>query len=74
MYKDLCIKNCIAVRRKCFGLSQSELASRVGISKNALSSIELGDAYPRLNVAFALAEALHTPITTLFYIQERIIK
>lgn len=73
MYLDLCVNNCIADVRFSYGLSQSDLASRVGISRNALSSIELGQAYPRLNVAFALAEALHTPITTLFYIQERII-
>lgn len=74
MYLDLCVSNCIADVRFSYGLSQSELASRVGISRNALSSIELGNALPRLNVAFALAEVLHTPITTLFYVQERILK
>lgn len=72
MFKDLCIHNRISTYRAVHGLSQSELAFRVGISRNALSNIEIGASFPRVNVAFALAQALHCKVTDLFYIQERI--
>jgi transcriptional regulator with XRE-family HTH domain len=45
--------------RQARGLSQAELARRVGVSKNAMNQIEQGTApNPRANVIRRLAEVL----------------
>ena len=44
--------------RERVGLSQIELARRIGLSKNAMNSIEGGDADPRASRIVAIAQAL----------------
>ncbi len=44
--------------RKAAGLSQGELAGRVGLTQKHLSQLESGRADPRLAIAVALADAL----------------
>ena len=46
----------IAYCRKRAGLSQEELAARVGVSRQAVSKWELGDASPDINKLLALAK------------------
>jgi len=48
------------------GISQSELARRVGISRQALSAIESGTYLPGVAVALRLAEELGTTVEHLF--------
>lgn len=42
--------------RERVGLSQIELARRIGLSKNAMNSIETGDADPRASWMVAIAQ------------------
>jgi transcriptional regulator with XRE-family HTH domain len=44
--------------RERVGLSQIELARRIGLSKNAMNSIEAGDADPRASRIVAIAQEL----------------
>jgi transcriptional regulator with XRE-family HTH domain len=49
------------VIRAAFGLQQSELAKRMGISASQLSLIEAGKRQPSLRVVNALANAVGVP-------------
>ena len=51
--------------RKARGLSQEELAVRVGVSRQAVSKWETGDAAPDLNKLLALADALGISLDAL---------
>ena len=48
--------------RKATGWTQSELASKAGITGAAISQIEKGDRLPSLIVSKKLAEALHISV------------
>ena len=52
-------------RRKALGLSQEELAAKIGVSRQAVSKWETGDVVPDLNRLLALAEALNTSLDAL---------
>jgi transcriptional regulator with XRE-family HTH domain len=45
--------------RLLYGMSQTELAKRVGISKTAMNQIEMGETDPRASRIAAIAETLH---------------
>ena len=45
----------IAECRKRMGLSQEELAARIGVSRQAVSKWEVGDAVPEVDKILALA-------------------
>lgn len=47
--------------RAAFGLQQSELAARMGISSSQLSLVEAGKRQPSLRVVSALARAVGVP-------------
>ena len=51
--------------RKRRGMSQEELAARVGVSRQAVSKWELGDAAPDLSRLLALADALDISLDVL---------
>lgn len=55
----------LARRRKALGLSQEELAAKIGVSRQAVSKWETGDAVPDLNRLLALADALDTSLDAL---------
>ncbi|MCF2664460.1 helix-turn-helix transcriptional regulator [Oscillibacter valericigenes] len=55
----------LARRRKALGLSQEELAAKIGVSRQAVSKWETGDVVPDLNRLLALAEALDTSLDAL---------
>ena len=52
--------------RKQQNLSQIELAVVVGIDRSYLSEIENGLTNVSINILFAIADALNTPIVQLF--------
>lgn len=52
------------------GLSQAELASRVGLSRQALLAIEAGRSIPGTDVALRLAAALSVRVDELFRLDE----
>ncbi len=64
------IKRLIGVRiseiRSRKGLTQEQLAGKMGISSKYLSSIERGKENPTLNTLITLADSLNTDIGDLF--------
>jgi putative transcriptional regulator len=60
------VKNRIRVLRAERRWSQAELASRVGVSRNSIVSIENGHFDPSLSLAFAIADAFESRIEEIF--------
>lgn len=58
--------NALREAREAAGLSQAELAARVGVSKQAISDIELGEKVPSLERAAAIARVLGGTVDALF--------
>ena len=67
MIDELILKNRIKEARAEKGLSQSELAKLVGVSRNTISSIETGQFCPTAKLALVLAIALNKKFEELFY-------
>ena len=58
--------NSLRERRKDAGLSQEQLAERLGVSRQTIISIERGRFDPSLDLAFRLAEVFDVRIEDLF--------
>jgi transcriptional regulator with XRE-family HTH domain len=58
-------RNLLALRERA-GISQGELAERVGLHHTQISKFENGRRAPRLPTIFAIADALGAPVTALF--------
>ena len=63
------LRNRIRVVRAELDLSQDELARRVGVSRQTISSIETGLYCPSTLLAFQLAHALGVDVDSLFWIE-----
>ncbi len=63
----LILKNRLKEARSAKGLSQAELASMVGVSRNTISSIETGQFNPTAKLALILCIALDQKFEELFY-------
>lgn len=63
----LVLKNNIKRVRKEAGLSQTQLADMVGVSRNTISSIETGQFNPTAKLALILCTALDKKFEELFY-------
>ena len=53
--------------RKGANLTQEDLASMTGVSRQTIISIEKNKFVPGLDIAMRIAESLKTPINKLFY-------
>lgn len=60
------LQNSVRSRRTAAGLSQTELASQCGVTRQALAAIERGRQVPSTAVALGLARALHCRVEDLF--------
>lgn len=60
----------LAALRKQRGLTQAELAARLGISKSAVSMYERGNREPELELLEAMADFFHVSVSTLLRRQE----
>ncbi len=67
MTVDLVLKNDLKQARAEKGLSQTELARLVGVSRNTISSIETGQFNPTAKLALILCIALDKKFEELFY-------
>lgn len=67
MDDKLVLKNNLKDIRSEKGLSQSELAQMVGVSRNTISSIETGQFNPTAKLALILCIALDKKFEDLFY-------
>ena len=61
------LKNNLPSIRKEKGLSQSDLAKMVGVSRNTISSIETGQFNPTAKLALILCIALDKKFEEVFY-------
>ena len=69
MNDKLILKNRLKVARAEKGLSQSDLALMVGVSRNTISSIEIGTFNPTARLALILCIALDKKFEDLFYFE-----
>ena len=67
MDEKLILKNKLKETRAEKGLSQSELAGMVGVSRNTISSIETGQFCPTAKLALILCIALDKKFEDVFY-------
>lgn len=63
------LKNSVAEYRKKTGLTQEELAKRVGVSRQTIISIEKGNYFPSLLLGFRLADTLRVSLEALFSLE-----
>ncbi len=61
--------NRLKVARAEAGLSQSDLAAMVGVTRQTICSIETGQYCPSTLLAFLLARALGKPVDQLFALE-----
>ena len=66
---QLILKNRLKVARAEKGLSQTQLAELVGVSRNTISSIETGQFNPTAKLALILCIALDKKFEELFYFE-----
>lgn len=69
MKKGLILKNKVKEVRKAKGLSQTDLAQMVGVSRNTITSIETGQFGPTAKLAYILCIALDQKFEDLFYFE-----
>lgn len=67
MKDKLVLKNKLKEARQEKGLSQTQLADLVGVSRNTISSIEVGQFNPTAKLALILCIALDKKFEELFY-------
>ena len=67
MEDSLVLKNNIKAVRTEQGLSQSQLAEMVGVSRNTISSIETGQFCPTAKLALIICIALDKKFEDVFY-------
>ena len=60
------MKNLREIRKKC-GLTQKELAERIGSSESAISMYETGKRIPRDEIKIRIAEYFHVPVESIFF-------
>lgn len=65
--KNLCMK----AARAAAGLSQSDLAEAVGVTRQTIGLIEAGGYNPTLNICVAICKTLHVTLNDLFWDEDR---
>jgi putative transcriptional regulator len=56
--------------RKRIGISQAELAERVGCRRETIGNLEKGKYNPSLKLAMDIAKELHASVYELFFFSE----
>ena len=69
MNDKLILRNRLKNARVQNGLSQTQLAEMVGVSRNTISSIETGQFNPTAKLALVLCIALDRKFEDLFYFE-----
>lgn len=70
MDNSLILRNRLRAARAEKGLSQTQLAELVGVSRQTISSIEIGQFNPTAKLALILCVALDKKFEELFYFDE----
>ena len=64
------MKNRLKVARAEMDLTQGELAERIGVTRQAVNSIELGKYVPSTVLALKMAKLFGKPVEELFMLEE----
>ncbi|WP_175985014.1 helix-turn-helix transcriptional regulator [Microbacterium tenebrionis] len=70
MVKPTLVTNSIRSRREEVGITQADLAGRIGVTRQTLIAIEQGKYSPTLELAFQIARAFGVGIDDLFQYPE----
>lgn len=70
MVKPTRVTNSIRLRREQAGITQADLAGRIGVTRQTLIAIEQGRYSPTLELAFQIARAFEVAIDDLFQYPE----
>lgn len=62
------LANRLRETREALGLTQGQLAERVGVSRKTINTVENGVFIPSTVIALKLARALGEPVEGLFYL------
>ncbi|MFN2146837.1 MAG: helix-turn-helix transcriptional regulator [Anaerolineales bacterium] len=68
--KELRIGNNLKAARAAAGLTQEELADRVGVARQTIGLIEAGRYNPSLKLCLLLSRSTNTPLDELFWEEE----
>lgn len=64
------MKNDIRTLREGLGLTQEQLAERVGVSRQTINAIETSRYNPTLPLAIRLARLMQRPVEEIFHVNE----
>jgi len=67
---DPSLVNGLKAARTRLGLTQADLAERVGVTRKTINTVENGVFVPSTVLALRLAKALGEPVEQLFWIEE----
>lgn len=65
------MKNDIRTLREGLGLTQEQLAERVGVSRQTINAIETSRYNPTLPLAIRLARLMQRPVEEIFHVNEK---
>lgn len=66
------ISNALRLLRRFKGLTQTEMAQRLGVAKSWISAIESGKKEPTLNLLQSYALVLDIPLSSILFFSEQI--
>lgn len=64
------MKNSLKVERAIKNITQEELAAVIGVSRQAVNSIELGKYVPSTVLALKLSKFFNKPVNDIFFLEE----
>jgi putative transcriptional regulator len=64
------MKNVIKVERAKLNITQSELAERIGVSRQTINSIEIGKYVPSTTLALKLSKLFKITVNEIFELEE----
>ena len=64
------MKNNLKVERAIKNITQEDLASSIGVSRQAVNSIELGKYVPSTLLALKLSRYFNKPVNEIFFLDE----
>jgi putative transcriptional regulator len=62
---------CLRTERLAAGLSQTELATSIGVSRQTILAIEKGLTVPGLDLALRIAALLEKPVEAVFNLERK---
>ena len=69
---DRKLGNCLKDVRTARGLTQTELAERIGVSRKTVNTVENGIFVPSTLLALALAHELKVKVEDIFFLDEHL--